>query len=120
MASNALDRGPLVARIKTLINTQLKAVLKRDGLPVSGAKAALQDRLITQVDNYIRRGDIVGFNRFSGLVSNPDAPERGLGPPSLSTPVSQPSYMLPTGRPPPSLGSGISSGTYSHGTSGLP
>jgi hypothetical protein len=73
-----------------------------------------------EVDNYIRRGDIVGFNRFSGLVSNPDAPERGLGPPSLSTPVSQPSYMLPTGRPPPSLGSGISSGTYSHGTSGLP
>jgi hypothetical protein len=48
MASNALDRGPLVARIKTLINTQLKAVLKRDGLPVSGAKAALQDRLITR------------------------------------------------------------------------
>jgi len=46
MTSNNLDRGALVARIKTLINTQLKTVLKRERLTVSGAKAILQERLI--------------------------------------------------------------------------
>ena len=36
----------VVAQAKRLINTQLKAVLKSCNLPVSGAKAALQQRII--------------------------------------------------------------------------
>lgn len=41
-------RGPLVARVKTLINTQLKTILRSEGLPVSGTKAVLQERLINR------------------------------------------------------------------------
>lgn len=36
----------VVAQVKRLINTQLKAVLKSLNLPVSGAKATLQQRII--------------------------------------------------------------------------
>lgn len=32
-------------KVKTLINNQLKQILKKEGLPVSGAKAALQSRI---------------------------------------------------------------------------
>lgn len=34
------------AKVKTLMNNQLKTVLKKEGLPVSGAKAAMQTRII--------------------------------------------------------------------------
>ena len=47
MASTApIDTQTVTAKVKTLINTQLKAVLKKEGLPVSGVKAAMQDRII--------------------------------------------------------------------------
>lgn len=36
------------AQAKRLINTQLKQVLKSSSLPVSGAKAALQGRIISR------------------------------------------------------------------------
>lgn len=35
----------VAAKVKTLINSQLKQVLKKEGLPVSGAKATLQSRI---------------------------------------------------------------------------
>ena len=35
-----------IAKVKTLVNNQLKQILKKEGLPVSGAKAALQSRII--------------------------------------------------------------------------
>lgn len=47
MASDGLfNPQPLIAKVKMLINLQLKDVLRREKLPVSGAKAALQDRVI--------------------------------------------------------------------------
>ncbi len=35
----------VAVKVKTLINNQLKQILKKEGLPVSGAKAALQSRI---------------------------------------------------------------------------
>ena len=42
---------PTVAQAKRLVNAQLKNVCKGAGLPVSGAKAALQNRIITRMLN---------------------------------------------------------------------
>lgn len=36
------------AKVKTLINKQLQQILKKEGLTVSGAKAALQTRIINR------------------------------------------------------------------------
>ena len=36
------------AKVKTLMNNQLKTILKKEGLPVSGAKAAMQSRIINR------------------------------------------------------------------------
>ena len=47
MSSDGLfNPQPLIAKVKMLINLQLKDVLRREKLPVSGAKAALQERVI--------------------------------------------------------------------------
>ncbi len=40
------DTTAVIAKVKTLINAQLKSVLKKEGLLVSGVKAAMQDRII--------------------------------------------------------------------------
>ena len=44
-----MNPDAVVAQAKRLINTQLKAVLKSCNLPVSGAKAALQQRIINGI-----------------------------------------------------------------------
>lgn len=36
----------VAVKVKTLINNHLKQILKKEGLPVSGAKATLQTRII--------------------------------------------------------------------------
>lgn len=36
------------AKVKILINAQLKSVLKKEGLAVSGVKAAMQERIINR------------------------------------------------------------------------
>ena len=38
----------VAAKVKTLINNQLKMILKKESLPVSGAKATLQTRIINR------------------------------------------------------------------------
>ena len=49
MASDGLiNAQALVAKVKLLTNAQLKDVLKREGLPVSGVKQLLQERLIAR------------------------------------------------------------------------
>lgn len=48
MASTGnLDAHTVIAKVKTLINAQLKTVLKKGNLPVSGVKAVMQERIIT-------------------------------------------------------------------------
>ena len=47
MASAApLNPDIVSAKVKTLMNNQLKTILKKESLPVSGAKAAMQTRII--------------------------------------------------------------------------
>lgn len=49
MASPGFHDAPaLVGKVKLLINAQLKSVLKKAGLPVSGVKAAMQERIIAR------------------------------------------------------------------------
>ena len=44
--ASAFDTRAVDAKVKTLVNAQLKTILKREGLTVSGVKAAMQDRII--------------------------------------------------------------------------
>jgi len=39
-------------KVKTLINNQLKQILKKEGLPVSGAKATLQSRITERKSSF--------------------------------------------------------------------
>jgi len=50
----AISQGDVhsaVAKVKILINAQLKQILKREGLPVSGVKVAMQERIIRRKSN---------------------------------------------------------------------
>lgn len=43
-----MNPDAVIAQVKRLLNVQLKTVLKYCNLPVSGAKAALQQRIISR------------------------------------------------------------------------
>lgn len=45
-SAGALNPDIVSAKVKTLMNNQLKTILKKESLPVSGAKAAMQTRII--------------------------------------------------------------------------
>jgi len=47
----------LIAKAKTLINERLKAILRAESLPVSGAKATMQGRIIdrTLLNTFLHR-----------------------------------------------------------------
>ena len=46
------DVQPVVAKVKILINAQLKQVLKKEGLAVSGVKIAMQERIIRRQSSF--------------------------------------------------------------------
>lgn len=48
-AGPPLDIQIVIAKVKTLINAQLKNILKRENLPVSGVKSAMQTRIIERM-----------------------------------------------------------------------
>ncbi|KAK4692514.1 hypothetical protein P7C71_g4703, partial [Lecanoromycetidae sp. Uapishka_2] len=74
MASTGPANPDTVAiKVKTLIASQLKQVLKKEGLPVSGVKAALQTRIIEQLHTYARNNNLEQFNHLRNLVYNPEA-----------------------------------------------
>ncbi|KAL8972855.1 MAG: hypothetical protein Q9183_000330 [Haloplaca sp. 2 TL-2023] len=74
MASeSAFDTNLVDQRVKTLVNAQLKTVLKREKLAVSGLKAAMQDRIIQQLHHHAANKDLVRLNRLKGFINNPDA-----------------------------------------------
>ncbi|KAI9826801.1 MAG: SUMO ligase siz1 [Thelocarpon impressellum] len=91
MASNdPLDARSVVSRVKQLLNKNLMAILKNEGLPSSGVKAAMQARLIGHVETYVRNGDSANFNRLRNNILNPDTflpPSTKYGPNSPTTPV---------------------------------
>ncbi|KAL8641609.1 MAG: hypothetical protein Q9228_001608 [Teloschistes exilis] len=72
-SSSAFDTHSADQRVKTLVNTQLKSILKRERLAVSGLKAAMQNRLITQLHQYAANRDLDRLNRLKGMINNPEA-----------------------------------------------
>ncbi|KAI4117818.1 MAG: hypothetical protein LQ345_002022 [Seirophora villosa] len=60
-------------RVKTLVNAQLKIILKKEKLAVSGLKAAMQHRIISQLHDYAKNQDLERFERLKGFINNPEA-----------------------------------------------
>ncbi|KAL8651070.1 MAG: hypothetical protein Q9210_003466 [Variospora velana] len=56
-------------RVKTLVNAQLKSILKKEKLAVSGLKAAMQH----QLHDYAKNRDLERFERLKGFINNPEA-----------------------------------------------
>jgi E3 SUMO-protein ligase PIAS1 len=54
-ASHAHELNSLSSLVKTLTNSQLKDILRNEGLAVSGVKASLQIRIIECSSSTIRR-----------------------------------------------------------------
>ncbi|CAF9943477.1 MAG: SUMO ligase siz1 [Alectoria fallacina] len=79
-SAGALNPETVSAKVKTLMNNQLKTILKKESLPVSGAKAAMQSRVINKLYSYGNNNDIEGFSRLRSLVNNPDLDPAGLSP----------------------------------------
>ncbi|KAL6719580.1 E3 SUMO-protein ligase pli1 [Lecanora helva] len=80
----------VVAKVKTLINNQLKQILKKEGLPSSGVKATLQQRIIDQLYHYGQDNNLEGFSRLRSLVLDPGSDPNALCPsPSVARPYSQ-------------------------------
>lgn len=114
------DSQAMAAKVKTLINAQLKSVLKKEGLAVSGVKAAMQERIINQIEQYVRNRNIDGYINLRTLIHNPDGslPNSSANPnsPQNSTPSrpNQHQYTLANGiaRPAVSLAAAIPSQPY--------
>ena len=72
-----LNAEAVAAKVKTLINNQLKMILKKESLPVSGAKATLQTRIIDRESRpyYFHKGrcKIKGMDTWC-LQSFPSSP----------------------------------------------
>ncbi|KAA8911106.1 PINIT domain-containing protein [Sphaerosporella brunnea] len=66
-----------------LIVRQLQHVLKNEGQPASGLKAPLQRRLITHIEDIVKRNDVSAFQRVKNLVYRPDG---GQSPPARTVP----------------------------------
>ncbi|KAL8694508.1 MAG: hypothetical protein Q9218_000838 [Villophora microphyllina] len=74
MASlSAFDTHVADQKVKTLVNAQLKTILKREKLAVSGLKAAMQNRIIGQLHQYAVNRDLDKLNRLKGMINNPEA-----------------------------------------------
>ncbi|KAG8532030.1 uncharacterized protein KY384_003666 [Bacidia gigantensis] len=69
--TSAMSMDSASAQVKRLIAAQLKQVCKGASLPVSGAKAALQSRIISQLQYYLSQNDYEAFHRLKSLVFNP-------------------------------------------------
>ncbi|KAH7051057.1 PINIT domain-containing protein [Macrophomina phaseolina] len=57
-------------RLKTLINNDLKEICRSEDLPVSGVKAALQERIIQLLNQFVQRGDANAIQRLRYRIYN--------------------------------------------------
>lgn len=71
----AQQKPNVEARIKVLINDDLKRICKAYGVAVSGTKVVLQKRCITVLEGLVSKGDAVAFEEFKQRVAN-----HGLAP----------------------------------------
>ncbi|KAK2794949.1 SUMO ligase siz1 [Onygenales sp. PD_12] len=79
MASSSVDLHRAVVVVKTLINNQLKDVLRSENLPVSGVKAVLQARIIDRLEQLFHAGQSARFEqlrRFIYVVAQQPMPPR--------------------------------------------
>ncbi|KAL8918816.1 MAG: hypothetical protein Q9208_007154 [Pyrenodesmia sp. 3 TL-2023] len=94
MASDsAFDTRNADQRVKTLVNAQLKSILKKEKLAVSGLKAAMQSRITSrstslELQNHAKNRDLEKFNRLKSFINNPEA----LRSPAPSLPSSHSQY----------------------------
>ncbi|KAF2811455.1 zf-MIZ-domain-containing protein [Mytilinidion resinicola] len=74
----------LSARIKSLINADLKEICRGENLAVSGVKAGLQARIIQRLEELASTGDSAGIERLRYRVQN-----HGHAPPDTQPPTYQ-------------------------------
>ncbi|KAI1521010.1 PINIT domain containing protein [Pyrenophora tritici-repentis] len=95
-------------RSKTLINNDLKKILKEEGSSQTGNKAALQARVIGLISNALAKSDAEQLRRLQYRVQH-----RGEAPPpATSSPVAPP-YTQPA--PPIPNGYGMANGYQANG-----
>ncbi|KAB8349462.1 hypothetical protein FH972_023489 [Carpinus fangiana] len=59
---------PLAKHVKTLLNNDLKVICRSEGLPVTGVKAALQQRVLNRLDEAVTSGDAVRFQEVANKI----------------------------------------------------
>lgn len=136
--ANSIDLRSVEARIKLLLNAQLKAILRDQGLAVSGIKTELQLRLLARkatllpmrfvceidtdsldLNKLAAAGDTTQIDRIRNLVNGsgdaPSSPTYNSTPPTSSSPHRPPSLPQQQQHPPAGYGMppnpGFASGT---------
>ncbi|KAK2761395.1 SUMO ligase siz1 [Arachnomyces sp. PD_36] len=62
------DLQTVVALIKTLINAQLKQILRSENLPVSGVKSTLESRIIEHLNRLTQSGQSDQYTKFKKFI----------------------------------------------------
>ncbi|MCJ1395256.1 SUMO ligase siz1 [Xylographa bjoerkii] len=103
----------VIAKTKTLINTQLKTILRLESLPVSGAKAIMQERIINLINHHARSGNIADYNRLRDRVYDINQSSSNHYNHSTSS-ATPPSSNMPTHstRPTHPFGKGLTPTSY--------
>ncbi|KAL8651884.1 MAG: hypothetical protein Q9226_004509 [Calogaya cf. arnoldii] len=70
---SAFETNIVEQKVKTLVNAQLKSILKKENLLVSGLKAAMQRRITDQLQLHANNQDLDRFNRLKGFIMNPES-----------------------------------------------
>ena len=139
---SAFDTHIVEQKVKTLVNAQLKSILKRENLLVSGLKAAMQRRItdrklgwffssrrfpqhhgpelikrlsLAELQLHANNQDPDRFNRLKGFIMNPDS-MNSTAPPYSSNQIPYTNFPPVAGRhpdPPPLMLPG-SSGTCTY------
>ncbi|KAL8791435.1 MAG: hypothetical protein Q9213_000051 [Squamulea squamosa] len=100
MASHTVfDTHIAEQKVKTLVNAQLKSILKRERLLLSGVKAAMQKRIVDQLRLYAANQDLDRFNRLKGFIDNPGS-IHSPAPPQLSHQIPYSNFSPTVGRQP--------------------
>ncbi|CAG8975849.1 hypothetical protein HYALB_00010245 [Hymenoscyphus albidus] len=78
-----LDAEPLVRAVQTsgMLNKTLIQICANDGLPKTGVKLELQQRIIERIRLYAHTGNVERFNKLKGLILNPPTSSSGAGSP---------------------------------------
>ncbi|KAM5462912.1 E3 SUMO-protein ligase pli1 [Microsporum audouinii] len=88
----------VIETLHTLLNNQLKAILKSENLPVSGVKNALQERLISRLHHYAY-GSWANQGKLNQLIARVYAIAQGRPSPSPLTVSTQHALPAPTPQP---------------------